>query len=62
VLAGGVEAGGVADGELEVDGGGDTDQVGGLVVADGATEVVGALDVDVQGGVDRLPDGGDLGQ
>src|SRR5918996_3454519 len=62
VLARGVRAGGVAEGELEVDGGRAPDQLGGLVIADGPAEVVGPLDVDVQGDGHGLADGGDLGQ
>ena len=62
VLAGWVDAGGVADGELEMDRRRDPDQLGRLVVADGAAEVVGAFDVDVQRDGHGLPDGGDLGQ
>src|SRR5215217_6681437 len=45
-----------------MDRGRDPDQLRDLVVADRATEVVGAFHIDVERDLDRLPDGGDLGQ
>ena len=58
----GVDVGRVAQPELHVDGRGDADQLGDLVMADEAAEVVRRLDVDVERDVDRRADRGDLGE
>ena len=56
----GVDVGGVAEAQLDIDGGEQPDEFGNLEVAHEPPEIVGSLHVEIQRQGDCLPDGGQL--